>query len=119
MGYVSITDIICGNPEMKERVEKWNKFQSKLIPEISQNKKVSSDIPAIDIIDESTDGRTIRYGEEYPKIQAIDENNKKDENNKHTSTKHVRTKRTYSLDKITNRNIRAKADIAVGSGKIS
>ena len=37
MGHTSIIDVISTNQEMKERVEKWGKYENKLISQISKD----------------------------------------------------------------------------------
>ena len=131
MGYKSTTDIICGNPEMKERVEKWNKYRNTLIPDFDTKEKVRT-IRSKSDSDEKIPSEVLRtseynikyvrkkrYENDHSKIPKTNDQSFKDKILKKDHKRKSSTVRTYSTNRLSKQNIRTKADITIGSGKIS
>ena len=107
---------------MKDHVEKWNKFRSRLSPEFENNNNneehSDEDLPRKDITENKPP--TVSIGSNIQKMMHEDCGNTIKTNilENRTCSKRKGSARTYKLNKITN-NVRTRADVVIGSGKIS
>ena len=103
-------------------VEKWNKFRSRLIPEFENNNNNDEHSDKDPPIKDTTEDKlpTVTIGINIQKKMDEDCGNTMNTNilENRTCSKRKGSARTYKLNKITN-NVRTRADVVIGSGKIS
>ena len=95
MGHTSIFDLISEDPRIKERIEKWVRFKSKLIPENYKQER-KDDVSCAAPVTTINNNKSVHVSDE---VRII--------NNKYDTDDHIVQKRTYA-DVLRNKNNMSK-----------